>query len=143
LNSPSGEFSLIARHLSALGAPRNDVSVAVGDDAAILDPAPGAERCSACACVALAHGPDQRLAQCVAATIGNLVVRLQDDGFTAAWATLVLTLSRTDDTLVRPVAAAVHSACTAHGIAVIGGDTTAGADSLTVFLTGLRTESAR
>ncbi len=143
MNSPSGEFALIARYLSELGAPRKDVSVAVGDDAAILDPAPGAERCSACACVALAHEPDQRLSRSVAATIENLVVRLQDGGFTPAWATLVLTLSRTDDTLVRLVAAAVHSACTAHGIAVVGGDTTAGAGSLTVFLTGLRTESAR
>jgi thiamine-monophosphate kinase len=143
LNSATGEFALIARHLSALGAPRNDVSVAVGDDAAILDTAPGAECCSACACVALAHGPDQCLAQSVAATIENLVVRLQDDGFTPAWATLVLTLSRTDDALVHLLAAAVHSACTAHGIAVIGGDTTAGAGSLTIFLTGLRSESAR
>ena len=143
MNSPSGEFALIARYLSELGAPRKDVSVAVGDDAAILDPPPGARRCSACACVALAPGSDQRLAQSVAATIENLVVRLQDDGFTAAWATLVLTLSRTDDTLVRSVAGAVHGACLAHDIAVVGGDTTAGANSLTIFLTGLRAGSAQ
>ena len=68
----------------------------------------------------------------------DLYARLRDDGFTPAWATLALTLARSDQMLVRAVATAVHEACVTRGIAVIGGDTTAGADSLTIFLTGMR-----
>jgi thiamine monophosphate kinase len=33
--------------------------------------------------------------------------------------------------------AALHARCVAAGVCVVGGDTTAGADAVTIFLTGI------
>lgn len=134
-----GEFALIAQHFSTLGARRDDLCLGVGDDAAILDPTANSELCSACACIALTRDPTRPPAQTIVNAIESLVSSLHDSGFKAAWATLVLTLTRPDELLAGSVAAAVHSVCIANDIAVIGGDTTSGEDSLTVFLTGTRT----
>ena len=87
-------------------------------------------------CVALCAQSDQGIGQIVESAVQQLSTVLLDAGFTPAWATLALTLAHADDQLVGLVADAVHRACLAHDIAVIGGDTTSGEASLTIFLTG-------
>lgn len=141
--SHAGEFELIKQHLSALGAPRADVELGVGDDAAVVDVAPHDEIRCTCACVMLVDRSQQRLTQAIDAVFKDLVAALKNDAFSPAWATLVLTLSQADETFIHAIATAVHTACCAEGIAVIGGDTTAGSDSLTIFLSGLRNSGAR
>jgi thiamine-monophosphate kinase len=132
----SSEFELIRQHLSALGANRADVRLGVGDDAALIAPTPSADLRCACMCVALCAQSAQGIGHVVESAVQQLSSVLRDAGFIPAWATLALTLARADDRLVRLVADAVHRVCLAHDIAVIGGDTTSGEASLTIFLTG-------
>ena len=131
----TGEFELIQQHLSALGAVRADVPLGVGDDAALVEPTPSADLRCACLCIALPDQSPQQLSQAVESAFQDLSMTLLDSGFKPAWATLALTLARTDERFVAVVADAVHRACLAQGIAIIGGDTTSGEASLTIFLT--------
>mgnify|MGYP002640519556 CR=1 FL=1 len=131
-----GEFELIQQHLSALGANRADVGLGVGDDAALVDPTPSADLRCACMCIALCAQSAQGIGPVVESALQQLSTVLRDAGFIPAWATLALTLAHADERLVHLVADAVHRACLTHNIAVIGGDTTSGEASLTIFLTG-------
>jgi thiamine-monophosphate kinase len=134
---PGGEFELIERHLSALGVNRADVKLGVGDDAALVDPQPAAQLRCASAHLVLSNRTTQQINAAIQATFQNLAMDLRKVGNTPAWATLALTLPQADSTLVAMLASTVHSACLAQNIAVIGGDTTSGEASLTIFLTGL------
>ena len=134
----AGEFALIARHLTTLGARRTDVVLGVGDDAAILEHPTSRGLRSAAACIALAGHTGAQLTRSIKESVRQLVGQLAAEGFTPAWATLALTLPQVDDALVQSIADAVHDACLQHNLAVIGGDTTAGKASLTIFMLAAR-----
>lgn len=131
---PSGEFALIARHLTTLGARRTDVVLGVGDDAAILDHPSSHGLRSAAMCISLAGHSNALVMRTINESIRHLATELSDEGFSPAWVTLALTLPQFDNVLVQSIAGALHEACLQHNLAVIGGDTTAGKASLTIFV---------
>lgn len=130
----SGEFELIERYFSALGAPRDDVVLGVGDDAALLAPAGAARLGIAWDSAAPAPGDDpgevgERLAE-------SAFRRLLEEGATPAWLTLALTLRTMDGAWAAAFAGGVHRACIRHHACLVGGDTTAGPTAATVLATG-------
>jgi thiamine-monophosphate kinase len=135
---PIGEFELIERYLSRLGARRDDVILGVGDDAALVRPPPGLELALAAdTIVEGVHFP----AGMPAADIGHrvLAVNLSDIaamGAEPAWALLTLTLPAAEGEWLREFASGLHELARRHGTALIGGDTTAGPLTATVAIAG-------
>ena len=134
-----GEFELIERYLSRLGARRDDVVLAVGDDAALVRPPPGLELVLAAdTVVAGRHFPQGLSAEDVG--YRALAVNLSDMaamGAEPAWALLTLTLPSGDERWVRDFASGLHGLAQRFGVALVGGDTTSGPLSATVAIGGL------
>ena len=119
-----GEFQLIESHLSALGAAREDVVVGVGDDAALLTPAPATRLIVVCSGTgAQGAGDAEVAARCCAA---EAFARLRAAGAVPAWMTVAMSLEDADEGWVARFAAALGDTCAAAGVSVIGGDTTSG-----------------
>jgi thiamine-monophosphate kinase len=135
---PLGEFELIERYLSRLGARRDDVVLGVGDDAALVRPPAGLELALAADTVVEGvHFP----AGLDAADLGHrvLAVNLSDMaamGAEPAWALLTLTLPAAEAEWLRGFASGLHELARRHGTAVVGGDTTSGPLTATVAITG-------
>jgi thiamine-monophosphate kinase len=133
-----GEFELIERYFSRVGAERSDVVLGVGDDAALLT-VPAGQQLVACVdtLVAGRHFPLQALPD----DIGwrALAVNLSDlaaMGATPAWATLALTLPAAEEDWIEAFAAGFGQLARAHGVALVGGDTTAGPLTISVQALG-------
>ena len=136
---PLGEFDLIERFFSQAGdTPRGDVILGVGDDAALLRMPPGTELVAAVdTLVAGRHFP----LDCAPQSIGHraLAVNLSDMaamGATPAWATLALTLPYADPAWLEGFAEGLLTLAKAHGVALVGGDTTAGPLTISVQILG-------
>ena len=129
-----GEFALIERHLTRLGAARDDVRLGPGDDAALLDPG-GHPLAVAAASVEARAGQDPSGAarDCLARALAALPVH----GATPAWATLALCLEHPDAAWLDAFAGALDRACREAGIRVVGGDTTSGGTAATLFVIAL------
>jgi len=132
------EFGLIGRYFSALGARREDVALGVGDDAAVLVP-PAGEQLVACidTLVEGVHFPRG----CEPRSVGHraLAVNLSDlaaMGARPAWALLALTLPAVDESWLERFAAGLGELAREHGVALVGGDTTAGPLCITVQALG-------
>ena len=132
------EFDLIDRYFKGLGARRDDVALGIGDDAALLECAPG-EQLVACidTLVEGVHFP----ADTAARSVGHraLAVNLSDlaaMGARPAWALLALTCPRVDEAWLEGFAAGLGDLARPHGVAVVGGDTTAGPLCVTVQALG-------
>lgn len=136
--APLGEFELIRRYFSHLGAERADVVRGVGDDAALLEVPSGVELVATVdAIVAGRHFP----AGTAARSIGHraLAVNLSDlaaMGASPAWATLALTLPEADPLWLEEFARGFGELACLHGVALVGGDTTAGPLTVSVQLLG-------
>jgi thiamine-monophosphate kinase len=123
-----GEFDLIRRYFSTLGAGRSDVVLGVGDDAALLRVPPDVDLAAAVdTLVAGRHFPEGSDAR----SIGHraLAVNLSDlaaMGAAPAWATLSLTLPSVDPAWLEGFCSGLSELARAHRVAVVGGDTTAG-----------------
>jgi thiamine-monophosphate kinase len=133
-----GEFELIERYFAAVGATRSDVVLGVGDDAAVLS-VPAGEELVACTdtLVAGRHFPDGF----EAADIGwrSLAVNLSDlaaMGAAPAWALLALTLPALDEDWLEGFVTGFAALANAHGVALVGGDTTRGPLCMTVQALG-------
>jgi len=132
------ESALIERFFRHCGMSRADVTLGVGDDAALLQPPPDAELvATADTLVAGVHFPHGS----PPASIGHraLAVNLSDlaaMGAQPAWALLALTLPEADETWLSEFAAGFGSLAQAHGVALVGGDTTRGPLCVTVQLLG-------
>jgi len=133
-----GEFELIERYFAAVGAKRPDVTLGVGDDAALLT-VPAGHELVACTdtLVAGRHFPDGF----EAADIGwrALAVNLSDlaaMGAEPKWATLALTLPALEEDWLESFAAGFATLALQHGVALVGGDTTRGPLTLTVQALG-------
>ncbi|MBV8144713.1 MAG: thiamine-phosphate kinase [Gammaproteobacteria bacterium] len=135
---PLSEFALIERYFRACGAERADVTLGVGDDAALLQVAPGCELVAATdTLVAGVHFP----AGSPADSIGHraLAVNLSDlaaMGARPAWALLALTLPEADEAWLGAFARGLGELALTHGVALVGGDTTRGPLTITVQLLG-------
>ncbi len=135
-----GEFELIRRFFSD-GSPRglgDGVTLGIGDDAALIEPPPDCELAvTVDTIVAGRHFPldsDPR-------SIGHraMAVNLSDlaaMGATPAWATLALTLPAADAAWLEPFARGLLDLARAHGVALVGGDTTGGPLTVSVQLMG-------
>jgi thiamine-monophosphate kinase len=140
-----GEFDLISRYFTR-GPVRSPgshgVVLGIGDDAALLQVPPGAELVAAVDTIVAGR---HFLERTDAHSIGHraLAVNLSDlaaMGATPAWATLALTLPRADPLWLQGFASGLFSLAEQHGIALVGGDTTAG--PLTVSIQVLGTVAA-
>jgi thiamine-monophosphate kinase len=132
------EFELIRRYFAHAGAERHDVELGVGDDAALLEVPRGMELVAAVdTLVEGRHFP----AGTDARSIGHraLAVNLSDlaaMGAAPAWATLALTLPRADAGWLEGFARGFGELACAHGVALVGGDTTAGPLTISVQIMG-------
>jgi thiamine-monophosphate kinase len=135
---PLSEFALIERYFRSCGAQRPDVLAGIGDDAALLNPAPGSELVAATDTlvegVHFPHGSPP-------ASIGHraLAVNLSDlaaMGARPAWALLALTMPRVEEAWLAEFAAGLGALARAHDVALVGGDTTRGPLCVTVQLLG-------
>lgn len=132
------EFDLIERYFAHCGATRPDVERGVGDDAALLIPAAGRRLAWATdTLVAGRHFPEG--AEPAAVGHKALAVNLSDlaaMGAEPAWATLALTLPEAEEAWLTGFAAGLCDLATEHGVALVGGDTTAGPLTITLALAG-------
>jgi thiamine-monophosphate kinase len=132
------ESELITRYFRKCGAQRRDVTLGVGDDAAVLECPPGMQLVATTdTLVAGVHFPST----VPAAAVGHraLAVNLSDlaaMGARPAWALLALTLPEADEQWLTEFAAGFGALARAHDVALVGGDTTRGPLAVTVQLLG-------
>jgi thiamine-monophosphate kinase len=132
------EFDLIEVIRARVDAARGDVALGIGDDAALLD-VPAGRQLVACTdtLVAGVHFPVGTTPE----DIGwkALAVNLSDlaaMGAEPAWALLALTLPDADAAFVERFAEGFAELARAHGVALVGGDTTQGPFAVTVTALG-------
>ena len=133
-----GEFELIRRYFSGVGAQRSDVDLGVGDDAALLA-VPAGQQLVACVDTLVdgRHFPVGTRADDVGWRA--LAVNLSDlaaMGATPAWATLALTLPEADEDWLEGFVSGFAVLANAHSVALVGGDTTKGPLAITVQALG-------
>ena len=139
---PPGEFELIDRYFRPLTRPaglaRPDVVLGIGDDGALLTVPPGQQLVAALdTLVSGAHF----LPDCDPKVIGHraLAVNLSDlaaMGAMPAWALLALTLPQADESFLQGFATGFAALAARHGVALVGGDTTAGPLTVSVQVLG-------
>lgn len=131
----SGLIELFAR---AAGAARDDVVVGIGDDAAVMRPAPGHELV---ACTdTLVEGvhfltgtdPESLGYKALAVNLSDLAAM----GAEPAWALLSLTLPEADEAWVAGFATGFTELAARSGVMLVGGDTCRGPLSVTVQVFG-------
>ena len=137
-----GEFELIERYFrqpaEALCRLRGDVLLGIGDDAALLAPPPGQQLVAALdTLVEGRHFPPGSPPR----SIGHraLAVNLSDlaaMGAQPAWYLLALTMPAAEESFLEGFAAGMLELAAAHGIALVGGDTTAGPLAISVQALG-------
>lgn len=136
------EFELIERYFRrpaiGLGRLRGDVVLGIGDDAALLVPAPGQQLVAALdTLVEGRHFPPGSSPR----SIGHraLAVNLSDlaaMGAEPAWYLMALTMPAAVDSFLDGFAGGMLDLATTHGMALVGGDTTAGPLAVTVQASG-------
>jgi thiamine-monophosphate kinase len=135
---PIGESELIERYFRACGAERADVTLGIGDDAALMRVPDGCELVAATdTLVAGVHFPPDSPAE----SVGHraLAVNLSDlaaMGARPAWALLALTLPQVDEAWLQGFATGLGELARTHAVALIGGDTTRGPLCISVQLLG-------
>jgi thiamine-monophosphate kinase len=132
------EFTLIDRIRERTAQGRDDVRLGIGDDAALLAVPAGQEL--AVAIDTLVEGVHFPIGT-AAVDIGwkSLAVNLSDlaaMGATPAWALLALTLPSADAALIDGLANGFAQLAQAYRLALVGGDTTRGAFTISVAVHG-------
>ncbi|MCI0749635.1 MAG: thiamine-phosphate kinase [Nevskiales bacterium] len=132
------EFDLIRRYFSTLTPPRADVALGIGDDAALLRPPRGHEVVvTTDTLIAGRHFSEDSDPQAVGWKA--LAVNLSDlaaMGAEPRWFTLALTVRMADPDWLAGFAAGLGALARETGIALVGGDTTQGALSITITAMG-------
>ncbi len=130
-----GEFELIDRYFNRL--PRR-AALGVGDDCALLSPTPGMQWCvSTDLLVEGRHflstvAPERLGHKALAVNLSDLAAcGAEPRGFT-----LALALPRADEAFLEPFAQGLWALADAHGIDLIGGDTTAGPLAIGITVIG-------
>ncbi|MEO8315930.1 MAG: thiamine-phosphate kinase [Pseudomonadota bacterium] len=136
-----GEFELIERFFRtpAAGQARGDVILGIGDDAALLQVPPGMQLVAALdTLVEGRHFPRGTSAESLGHRV--LAVNLSDlaaMGAEPAWFLLSLTMPEARPDFLEGMARGLLNLALEHGIALVGGDTTAGPLSVSVQVLGL------
>lgn len=142
-----GEFELIARHFKRAkraplplpaGVAPSRVTLGIGDDCALLAPAPGMEM--AISTDMLVEGrhflptvaPERLAHKALAVNLSDLAAC----GAEPLAFTLALSMPRADESFLAPFAAGLFACADAHGIELAGGDTTAGPLSICITVFG-------
>lgn len=133
------EFELIDRYFSACGVVREDVLLGVGDDGALLSPAPG--RDLVLTTDTLTAGRHFPAAGFPADALGYraLAINLSDlaaMGAEPAWALLSLTLPDADPDWLASFSTGLCTLARQTRVALVGGNVSGGALSVTVTLAG-------
>lgn len=132
------EFELIRRYFATLTPPREDVALGIGDDGALLKPPRGSEVVvTTDTLIAGRHFPDDTDPQAIGWKA--LAVNLSDlaaMGATPRWFTLALTLRMPDPDWLSGFAAGLGALAREADVALVGGDTTQGALSITITAMG-------
>lgn len=132
------EFELIRTYFAKLTPPRDDVALGIGDDAALLQPPRGHELVvTTDTLVGGRHFPDDTDPQAVGWKA--LAVNLSDlaaMGAQPRWFTLALTLRMADPEWLAGFAAGLGAMAREAGVALVGGDTSQGALSITITAMG-------
>jgi len=133
-----GEFELIDRWFAHLGARRDDVTLGVGDDGALLVPPVGQDLVAVLDTLVLGT---HFLPDTPPESVGHraLAVNLSDVaamGAEPAWALLALTLPSIDADWLERFARGFDALARQHGVALVGGDTTRGPLAVSVQLQG-------
>jgi len=146
------EFSLIKHYFEKCTASRDDVLLGIGDDCAIVQADTNQQ--VAVSVDTLVEGihflpevePESLGHKSLAVSLSDLAAM----GAEPAWFTLALTLPETDEKWLAGFAKGLANLANAHGIALIGGDTTRGPLSITIQVNGfvkaeqaLRRDSAK
>ncbi len=132
------EFSLIERFFVDAGAKRADVTLGIGDDAAVISPPAGAELVTATdTMVAGVHFFDDVRVD----SLGHkaLAVNLSDlaaMGAMPAWALLALTVPGGQESWLKEFVRGFGELARRYQVALIGGDTTRGPLTITVQVIG-------
>jgi len=132
------EFALIRKHFQGLTTAPADVALGIGDDCALLRPAPGEELAVTTDTLVSGRHFDPAAR---AEDIGwkSLAVSLSDlaaMGARPRWFVLALTLPQADSAWLERFAQGLKAAADKGGIALVGGDTTAGPLSITITAIG-------
>jgi thiamine-monophosphate kinase len=138
----SSEFDLINRYFGDITPSRSDVSLGIGDDAALVSVPP--DRQLAISVDTLVCGvhfspavsPESLGHKALAVNLSDLAAM----GAEPAWATLALTLPEADEVWLKGFAAGFAALAKRHNVQLIGGDTTRGALSITLQVQGLLPE---
>lgn len=130
-----GEFDLIARYFKR---PTRQAALGIGDDCALLQPAPGTQL--AISCDMLVQGR-HFFAAVDPFALGHkaLAVNLSDLAACGAKPlafTLALALPQADEAWLQPFAQGLLTLADAHGCELVGGDTTAGPLNICVTVFG-------
>jgi thiamine-monophosphate kinase len=133
-----GEFDLIARHFTRAPRPGGPVRLGVGDDCALLQPAPGQQLAVSCDMLIegrhfLSTVPPRRLGhKALAVNLSDLAAcGAEPLGFT-----LAIALPRPDEAFLAELAAGLFALAAAQGIELVGGDTNAGPLALCITVLG-------
>ena len=132
------EFAIIEEYFTGIGDSNDDVLLAVGDDAAVVEVAPGQQLVvSIDTLVGGIHFPADTKPADIA--YKSLAVNLSDLAAMAAspaWFLLSLTLPRNDSHWLREFADGLRQTADDFKLALIGGDTCRGELSITVQIAG-------
>ncbi|MEO0422397.1 MAG: thiamine-phosphate kinase [Pseudomonadota bacterium] len=130
------EFALIERFFASAGVERPEVRLGVGDDAALVAPPP--DHLAAIATDTIVSGvhfpPETDPAAIGHRALGVNLSDLAAMGATPAYALIALSLPRAESKWLAAFAEAFGALAHAHGVAIIGGDTTR-SEVLTVTVT--------
>lgn len=133
-----GEFDLIDKFFTR-SAGRDDVLIGTGDDAALVNAGDGdAVICALATLISndgdRSHAEGEQFAEQLTRAAFN---RLAARGASPSWLTLSLTLPEPLSDWLDGFSSALHATASAYGAALIGGDTTRGPLSATLFAHGL------
>lgn len=133
------EFAIIEEYFRGIGDPSDDVLLAVGDDAAVVEVAPGQQLVvSIDTLVGGIHFPADTNPADIA--YKSMAVNLSDLAAMAAspaWFLLSLTLPRNDSNWLRAFASGLRQTADEFKLPLIGGDTCRGELSITVQIAGV------
>ncbi len=132
------EFDLINQFFKTTTIKRNDVLLGIGDDCAILSPPPGKQLAvSTDTLISGVHFPESTCAEDIG--YKSLAVNLSDlaaMGAEPAWVSLAISLPQADYVWLEKFMLGFNELAKKYNLALIGGDTTQGALSITVNITG-------
>lgn len=134
------EFDLIKKYFHRPSLSRHDVSLSIGDDAAIINIPAGYQIMTTL--IQWVEGSDYSRQASAFNTGKDLLLHAIKQSSRASmapdWMTLSLSLQSSDDEWLSGFSQGLFSVAEEHDIQLIGGDTTHGPDVLRLNLTGLQ-----